>query len=49
VQLQRAMAAEAEAAREARAKVSAQATKEAEDKVSSQTARELEPGKYLGC
>ncbi len=49
MQLQRAMAAEAEAAREARAKVSAQATKEAEDKVSSQTARELEPGKYLGC
>jgi hypothetical protein len=43
------MAAEAEAAREARAKVSAQAAKEAEDKVSSQTARELEPGKYLGC
>jgi hypothetical protein len=43
------MAAEAEAAREARAKVSAQAAKEAEDKVSSQTARELDPGKYLGC
>ncbi len=49
MQLQRAMAAEAEAAREARAKVSPQAAKEAEDKVSSQTARELEPGKYLGC